>query len=118
MKFHNRKELKDRRIKLRDNPTPEEAQLWLYLEKKKLGYKFRRQHSIGKFRVDFYCSEKRLIIELDGNQHLVSDAVVYDNERTFFLESLNNRVIRFSNEEISKNIQKVIEKIKSTLYSI
>lgn len=72
-------------------------------------YKFKRQHSIGHFIADFYCAEKKLVIELDGSQHL--DNVEYDRERGDYFESLNIKVIRFWNNEVNKNIEGVVRKI-------
>jgi very-short-patch-repair endonuclease len=99
---------KDRRKELRKRSTPEEHLLWAKLRAGQLGYKFRRQHSIGPYIADFYCSEKKLIIELDGNQHL--DNKGYDLERTNYFESLDIKVLRFWNDEIN-NIEKIISRI-------
>ena len=67
--IHNNKTLADRRKELRNNATPQEAILWQHLKDSNFGCKFRRQHSIGPYIVDFYCPSKKLIIELDGSQH-------------------------------------------------
>lgn len=98
---------------LRNNPTPEENILWQQIRNSKLGFKFRRQHSIGNFIVDFYCPVKKLIIEIDGGQHL--DKKEYDKERSNYLESLGFKVIRFWNDEVNNDIDKVIEKIRIEL---
>jgi very-short-patch-repair endonuclease len=98
---------------LRKSITPEELLLWYKIKGKRLGHKFRRQHSIGHFIADFYCAEKKLVIELDGSQHL--DNVEYDKERTDYFESLNIKVVRFWNDEINKNIEGVVMKIKEEL---
>jgi len=103
----------DARRELRNNPTPEENILWQQIRNSKLGFKFRRQHSIGNFIVDFYCPVKKLIIEIDGGQHL--DKKEYDKERSNYLESLGFKVIRFWNDEVNKDIDKVIEKIRMEL---
>lgn len=69
-KLHNRKHLKDFRKELRNNSTKAESRLWKVLRKRQLeGRKFRRQHSIGNYIVDFYCPEEKLIVELDGAIH-------------------------------------------------
>ena len=78
--IHNTKYLRPTRKSLRKNMTEEEVILWSVLQNNKCGYKFRRQHSIGRFIADFFCPVKRLIIELDGGQHL--DNKEYDEERT------------------------------------
>ena len=110
---HNLKYLRQARQELRNNLTPEELKLWFKLKDNFPGYKFRRQHSIGNFVVDFYYPPKKLIIELDGSQHL--DNKEYDKERTEYLESLGNKVIRFWNDDINKNINGVLMTIMEEL---
>jgi very-short-patch-repair endonuclease len=107
---YNLEKYKTLRKKLRQSMTPEEVALWQYLKNKKLGYKFRRQASIGKYIVDFYCPEKGLVIELDGSQH-ATDQEDYDELRTKYLNDLNIRVFRIWNSEIKENIEGVIEEI-------
>ena len=113
--IHNIKAKTHTRKILRKSATPQEIILWSRLRRKQLSYKFRRQHSIGKYIVDFYCSEKKLIIELDGWQHRKENNEGYDAERTNFLESLGYKVIRFWNNDINKNIEGVILKIEDNL---
>ena len=96
-RIHNRKYFRPARRDLRSNLTEEEAILRSVLKGNRFTHKFRRQHSIGKFIADFYCPAKKLIIELDGGQHLENRE--YDQERTEYLESLNIKVIRFWNDE-------------------
>jgi very-short-patch-repair endonuclease len=115
MHFHSHQYFKSRRRELRNNATEYEVLLWKYLRKSRLGCKFERQHSIGPYIVDFYCVAKRLVIELDGVQHRENKE--YDQERTRYLESLNYKVLRFWNYEISENIYAVIEKIKQAVDS-
>jgi len=93
--------------------TTQETALWDKLRRKSFSHKFKRQHSIGNFVVDFYCSAKKLVIELDGRQHL--DNVEYDKERTEYFESLNIKVIRFWNDEVDKQIDEIMQKIKEKL---
>ena len=93
-------------IELRKEPTPAEAKLWSRIRNDQLGVNFRRQHAIGKYIPDFVCIEKKLIIELDGSQHLEQQA--YDQERTKQLNSLGYKVIRFWNNEVMKNTDDVI----------
>ena len=92
--------------KLRKEPTPAERKLWAYIRNDKLGVNFRRQHAIGNFIPDFVCIKKKLIIELDGSQHLEQEE--YDEERTKYLNSLGYKVIRFWNNEVTNNIDGVI----------
>lgn len=93
--------------------TPEEIRMWNYLKGSQLGFKFRRQVSIGSYITDFYCPKAKLIIELDGSQHL--NAKDYDNERDQFLTSQGYKVLRFSNQEIIESIFQVLNKIKQGL---
>ena len=88
--------------------------LWHYLRNKKLGVKFRRQHGIGPYVVDFYCKENNLVIESDGAQH--KDEKEYDKERDNYMETLGIKVLRFWNGEIDKNTEKVLQKIKDYIH--
>jgi very-short-patch-repair endonuclease len=112
-RIHTIKYLHDARKDLRNDITPEEKILWYKLKNKALGHKFRRQHSIGQFIADFYCAAKKLVIELDGSQHL--DNIEYDQERTNYFESLEIKVIRFWNGDINKNLNGVLMKIEEEL---
>jgi len=113
MQTHNRQELKDNRKNLRSNLTPAEIRLWKCLQNKKLdGKKFRRQHSIGNYIVDFYCPEQRLVIELDGNIHFNPVNEQYDLERDKYIKSLGIEVLRFTNSEVFEKIEFVLNEIK------
>jgi len=113
MQTHNRKELKENRRNLRSNLTPAEIRLWKYLQSKQLeGRKFRRQHSIGNYIVDFYCPEERIAIELDGEVHLNPVNEQYDILRDNYIKSLGIKVIRFRNSDIFDRIDNVINEIK------
>lgn len=111
-KIHNLHKLLDRRRELRKNPTPEEEKFWWYLKEKKLGFKFRRQHSVSGYILDFYCKERKLIIEIDGGVHRTKDAQEYDAVRDKFFIDLGYKVLRFSNDDINQSIDVVISKIK------
>jgi leucyl-tRNA synthetase len=115
MKIHNIQRLLERRKELRKNQTPQEERLWWYLRDKRLGIKFRRQHSVGGYILDFYCKEKRLIIEIDGGIHLQKENKEYDEVRDKYFEELGYKTLRFTNNEVENNIKKVLEKIKSHL---
>lgn len=93
-------------------PTLAESVLWDCLRGKSLGVKFRRQHIIGCFIVDFCCIEKHLILELDGGYHQLPEQQVKDEERQEWLVSAGFKVLRFSNEEIESNIEHVLVTIK------
>lgn len=100
---------------LRKEATPAEKLLWVFLRNKKLdGMKFRRQHPIDKFVVDFYCHEKKLVVELDGGIHDIKVNKEYDEARTAMLAGLGIYVLRFNNDEVTNNIEMVLRKIKET----
>ncbi len=110
---HNKKNLKDVRKELRRNMTPAEAYLWIELKESKLeGRKFRRQHSINDFIVDFYCASEQLIIELDGNVHLNPAAEDKDRRREKILEKMGLKVLRFENRMVFENLDSVLQEIK------
>ncbi|MBT0653201.1 endonuclease domain-containing protein [Geomobilimonas luticola] len=114
--IHNKSAIKDRRKALRNNATPAEKKLWSILQHSNLkGYKFRRQHSVGYYILDFYCPSERLAIELDGDSHFTDDAITYDKERTAFLNALNIRVIRFLNSDVFDNLEEVCNQILTEL---
>lgn len=110
----NKSKLAERRKELRKSMTPQELKLWYCLRNKKLGVKFRRQHGIGPYIVDFYCKENNLVIELDGAQH--KDEKEYDKERNNYMETLGIKVLRFWNSEIDKNTEEVLQKIKTYIH--
>ena len=98
---------------LRQSLTKAEKVLWKHIRNRKLqGFKFRRQHPIDIFIADFYCHEKKLIIELDGGIHDSLEQYEYDIGRTFELEDKGYKILRFSNEEVINNVEGVMEKIK------
>ena len=75
------------------------------------GYKFRRQHSVGPYILDFFCPSEMLAVELDGDSHFTDEAIAYDCERTAYLNALNIRVIRFLNTDVYDNLNTVGERI-------
>jgi very-short-patch-repair endonuclease len=94
----NRKSLKLFRSALRNNSTSAEAVLWDMLKSKNInGRKFRRQHSIGNYIVDFCCTSEKLVIELDGNPHGEYHKIEKDIKRDQYLESLGFSILRFEN---------------------
>ncbi len=100
--------------KLRKASTDAEQLLWQQLRNRKFhGYRFKRQHVVKPYIVDFICPSNRLIIEIDGSQHL--DNQEYDNDRTAYLESLDYSVIRFWNNEVLQNTNLVLEAIFNSL---
>jgi very-short-patch-repair endonuclease len=113
--IHNRKYLEPFRKKLRNHSTSAEGTLWNYLKAKQLGWKFRRQHSVGNFIVDFYCATERVAIELDGAWHFTEGGRRKDEERTRYLVSLNIRVIRFENRRVFEDLKKVLEEVTTLI---
>jgi very-short-patch-repair endonuclease len=105
---------KGRARRLRENQTDVENKLWSQLRGRQLnGVKFRRQHPIGPFVVDFCCVERGLVVELDGSQHVErSDA---DERRTKILERFGYRVLRFWDNELLNNLNGVLERISEVL---
>ncbi len=96
---------------LRQPQTPAEATLWRHLRNRNLQYKFRRQHPIDFFIIDFYCAEAKLLIEIDGASHLVKEQIEYDKARTEYLEDLGYKVIRFTNDDVRYTINEVVSEI-------
>ena len=101
--------------RMRKEPTDAEAALWELLRDKKLGDKFRRQHLIDDFIVDFVCLSKNLVIEVDGGYHNDPTQKEYDEQRTLYLNEKGFKVIRFTNEEVLGNTEAVLTKIKDIL---
>ena len=113
-KLYNLPYLKEYRINLRKNMTEAELVLWEVLKDKKLcGRKFRRQHSIGNYIADFYCSSEKLIIELDGQHHYTPEGIEKDMERDAHLALLDKIVLRFENKEVLNNLTEVLKQIKT-----
>ena len=108
---HNNRTLSDRRKELRKNQTKAEEILWFELRNNKLGAKFKRQHSIGGYIADFYCQKCKLIVELDGEIHNQSEFRKNDIVRDKFFKELGYKGLRFKNEEVENNTEKVLEKI-------
>ncbi len=97
---------------LRRPQTAQEAKLWQRLRNKQLyGLKFRRQHPIFRFILDFLCYRHRLVVEIDGAGHFEPDQQTYDKARTEWLEQQGFRVIRFTNREVDSNIEGVLQEI-------
>ena len=94
---------------LRQPLTPQENKLWQRLRGKQLdGLKFRRQHPIYRFILDFYCPQQKLVIEIDGDAHAEPEQQRYDQARAEWLEQRGLRVIRFTNREVETNLEGVL----------
>ncbi|MDD2539970.1 MAG: endonuclease domain-containing protein [Desulfuromonadaceae bacterium] len=102
----------------RNTPTAAENQIWQKVLRMRqfAAYKFLRQKPVGDYIVDFYCAELQLVIEIDGDSH--AETAEYDAERTRFLGSLGLRVIRFSNDDVLRNIEGVYEELNRAITTI
>ncbi len=109
MHLHNIRAKKEQRRELRSRLTPEESYLWSFLQRRKLrGRKFRRQHSVGPYILDFYCPEEKLAVELDGASHDHEQAQAHDENRRMFLGRAGITVLRFENRDVRKNLEGVL----------
>jgi very-short-patch-repair endonuclease len=98
---------------LRFRTTRHERILWEKLRASRMGFRFKRQHPISHFIVDFYCHKAKLVIQIDGRSH--ESQIEYDQNRTLVIEEFGLNVIRFTNQEINDNIDSVVETIKRYL---
>ena len=110
MDYRHNKSLVSNARNLRKNMTKEERHLW-YDFLRFYPVKFLRQKILGKYIVDFYCAEAKLIVELDGSQHYEDKGMEYDTERTIYLEQYGVRVVRIPNNEVNQNFSGVCEYI-------
>jgi lysyl-tRNA synthetase class 2 len=101
-------------IELRREQTPAERKLWSRIRDDQLGVNFRRQHAIGNYITDFCSPKAKLIIELDGSQHLHQEA--YDEQRTTYLEVRGYKVLRFWNRDVMDHIDEVLHVIRNVLH--
>ena len=108
----------ERAREMRHPQTPAEATLWRALRNRNLNYKFRRQHPIDRFIIDFYCAKANLCIEIDGESHLDPEQQKYDAARTEFLEDLGYKVIRFTNNDVRYTLDAVATEIINTIEKI
>ena len=115
-KVYNIPAKKEFRKTLRNSLTAAEAVLWKSLQRRQLlGRKFRRQASIGRYIVDFFCAESAIVIELDGAAHFSITIDEYESTRTHYLEQQGLKIIRFENKEIYDNLDGVLETIKANV---
>jgi very-short-patch-repair endonuclease len=115
-RIYNRIKERELRKRLRSKLTETELILWTRLKDKKLhNVKFRRQYSIGPFVVDFYVTELKLAIELDGESHFVEGGPERDVERKQWIRQYGINFLRFTNDDIRKNLDVVINKISEAV---
>jgi very-short-patch-repair endonuclease len=109
----NRTSEKVKRRLLRKNMPRAEALIWAKLKgKEMLGYKFRRQYSVGRYIVDFYCPRLKLAVEIDGDSHYQKGSEDSDKHRQAFIESFGIQFLRFTNEDVLKNLEGVLETVR------
>ncbi|MGD0590005.1 MAG: endonuclease domain-containing protein [Bacteroidota bacterium] len=118
-KVFNRTSEKGRRKQLQKAMPDAEVILWSRLKNRQItGTRFRRQYSIGKYIVDFYCAEKKLAIELDGESHFVEGAHEKDVARQKWIEQFGIRFLRFTNDDIRKNLYGVLDAIEEAIRGV
>ena len=109
-------DIKDRARSMRKSPTPAEERLWHRIRKRQVkGFRFRRQYAIARYITDFYCPEAALAIELDGDIHNMPGQAGYDEQRQLFLESVGISVLRFTNDQVISNTDRVVAVIRNWL---
>jgi len=109
--------VKQAALRLRKQMTPAERLLWERLrDRRAAGFKFRRQHAIGPYVVDFYCAERRLVIEVDGGIHRATRQA--DAGRTMMLEERGCKVLRFANDQVLGETDSVVESILEVAHSL
>lgn len=110
--IYNNKDLLGVRRKLRRNQTRSEKRLWRYLRNRKLGVKFYRQYSIGRYVADFCCPSKKLVIEIDGITHDIPEVIEKDIRKQKFIERLGFKVVRLSDCEVREFPEEIAEYIR------
>jgi very-short-patch-repair endonuclease len=114
-RYNNVSNTLSNRKQLRNHSSPPEKRLWIYIKNSQLGFKFRRQHSIDNYILDFYCPAKHLAIEIDGSTHDNPKGYAYDQIRTNWIKEKRIIILRFTNVEIMKNLDGVLAEIKKNL---
>ena len=111
-RIFNRSSERDKRRHLRKSETKAEAVIWSKVrEKQILGLSFRRQYSVGPYVIDFYCPALKLAVEIDGDSHFQEGVQADDQLREDFISSFGIRFLRFTNEEVYRNLEGVLETI-------
>ncbi|WP_230687600.1 endonuclease domain-containing protein [Hymenobacter ruricola] len=114
-RLYGKLNLKGRASAMRREPTEAENVLWQALRGGKVGAKFRRQHPIDRYIVDFVCIDTKLVVETDGDVHLSPEQRDYDAGRSALLAEMGFRVLRFSNEQVLEELDAVLDAIKGAL---
>jgi very-short-patch-repair endonuclease len=100
---------------MRRQPTPAEQKLWTVLRGSKLGVRFRRQHPVGRFILDFWCAEAKLAVEVDGGVHDEDEQREQDAHRTALLDQHGYQVVRFRNEEVLHDLSSVEARLRKAI---
>ena len=117
--FFNKSEEIEKRRQLRNNRPAAESIVWTKLRKKQVhGFKSRRQYGVGPYVIDFYCPTLNLAVEIDGDSHIVADANGNDERRQAFIESFDIRFLRFTNEQVYRELDNVLETISHTVLNL
>ncbi|MEK7625019.1 MAG: endonuclease domain-containing protein [Patescibacteria group bacterium] len=111
-KTNNLREQKDRRQELRNNMSVPEKILWKWIRNEQLGHKFRRQHGIGKFIADFYCSELNLVVEVDGRIHGEEIVAEKDKYRDEVMFKLGLKIKRYTANDVNNNLEWVLDDLR------
>jgi very-short-patch-repair endonuclease len=118
-KIYNKRSEAPKRKLLRRSMSKPEVILWIHLSRKQmLGYKFRRQCSVDKYVIDFYSPRLKLAVEVDGQSHVEKGAPEYDQSRQSYIEALGIRFLRFTNDEIYKELQGLLQRIATTIQAL
>ncbi|MCK4225060.1 MAG: endonuclease domain-containing protein [candidate division Zixibacteria bacterium] len=117
--IYNKASEKEKRRLLRKNMPKAEVIMWSKLKQKQLlGYRFRRQYSVGSYVIDFFCPELKLAVEVDGTSHFKDGAEYYDRNRQESIEQLGIKFLRFNNAQVYKNLNGVLEVIVDNVQKI
>ena len=104
--------------KLRNEPTSSEIIFWSLLKEHFSDFRFKRQHPISQYIADFFCHKLRLVIEIDGSIHGTEEVQNNDKVREEFLQTLNLKIIRFTNNEVCRSREWVVKKLKELIDSL
>ena len=104
--------------KLRNEPTSSEIIFWSLLKQHFSNFRFKRQHPISQYIADFYCHKLNLVIEIDGSRHQTEEIKNNDQVRDEFLQTLDLKIIRFTNDEVGKNGDSIVKKLKEVIESL
>ena len=113
---YNKQSEKQNRRLLRKNQTQAEELVWMYLRKRQMkNQKFRRQYSIDKYVIDFYCPQLKLAVEIDGDVHDIPEQKEHDIDRQNYLEKFGIKFLRIRNEELFGNPNKAFDRIEKVI---